>query len=761
MVNDREGTFGEDPSRVPDFLTSFGEITQSLLRFLQSPKGGDMKHSDCHNLLLVAKEFGSTADVRDGKIQKTQRTALVGKVQSGKTTGMALTIATFADAGIDCFIVLTGTKTNLTKQTTEELEDKFESTERTRPWRWSFVRADSTETHIKNSIIRQIQKRNSLNPTRQLLVITCMKEDDYLLKLNGILAEVVSEGVGISGRFVLFDDEGDQASPDNSAKKAAKSSTINRLLTGMTVALGDHIFVPVTATPQALLIQERENAVRPEKAILLNPGSAYVGGRSLFGENINDFVRLIPIEDVSALADKETYPPDSLQLALATFLMTVALVRETNRKPIPVTMLVHPHQFLDPHKHTMDWINRLLDGWLSQVQDSENLADEACYEIFKSAALDLESTSEPRLKTANFDSSGPEFENWIRKACEIIQSQDLQVRKISGDDKFDRREWEDSDAWIFVGAEVLGRGFVVRGLVTTYMPRDVKANSAYNVDTLQQRARFFGYKKSYSDLLRGWFPESLSEKFQQYVEHEDYLWDFLQDQKEENRDLRYSRSIFEMAPNARPARSSSNRTGGRVSKIDSVWIKQHLIYSEKLIINIAESNKWFEKYGNFKELWTPPRFTTAGFRFNTWVVSSNEAVELLKSWKALSIDRAFLFAITRRLESKPDSKIRVIDMLSKVSPSGSVASISNRSVESSKYSDDPLGNPDFARINNIFSNTVGQADDDCFDTEMDMSIQIHHVRGLKMKLEGSGFVVGALAIYYTDPILKGVFGERD
>ena len=761
MTNDRVGVFSGNSNGGPDTPASFGEITASLLRFLESPQGGGMKHSDCVNLLSVADEFRTTSDIRDGLVQRTQRTALVGKVQSGKTTGMALTIAALADAGIECFIVLTGTKTNLTEQTTEELEEKFESKERTREWRWSFERANSQEGQLKNSIIRVIQKRNSLNPTRQLLVITCMKEDDYLRKLNRVLQDVVSSGVDISGRFVLFDDEGDQASPDNSNKKAVKSSTINRLLTEMTETLGDHIFVPVTATPQALLTQQRENTVRPEKAILLNPGSAYVGGQSLFCENRESFVRLIPSGDLSALSNQDIYPPDSLQLALATFLLTVALIRETGRKPIPVSMLVHPHQNLQPHVHTMDWIVLLLDGWLSQIQDSDDITDEACYEIFQNAALDLSSTSRARLEAANFDIAGQKLDVWIRKACSIIQSQDLQVRKTSGNDKFNRNEWEDSDAWIFVGGEVLGRGFVVRGLVTTYMQRDVSASNSYNVDTFQQRARFFGYKKSYSDLLRGWFPVSLSEKFQQYVEHEDYLWDFLLDQRAENRDLRYSRAIFEMAPNAKPSRASANRTGGRVSKISPVWIRQHLLYSKKLVTNIQEFTRWREKYSHLKESWTPPDFTSTGFFFDSWVVSSVEAVELLKKWEALSIDRAVLHAVVRRLETKPESKVRVIDMMSKTSPSGSEAVHSKRSVADTKYAGDPWGNSDFAQINQIHSNTKGQADADCFDNEMDMSIQIHNVEGLKKNLEGTGHIVGALAIRYTDPILKGIFGERE
>ncbi len=761
MNNDRVGVFGGNTNEGPKFLASIGEITSSLLRFLESREGGGMTHGDCQNLLLVAEEFRSSADIQNGIVQGTQRTALVGKVQSGKTTGMALTIATFADVGIDCFIVLTGTKTNLTDQTTEELKEKFESKERTRQWRWSFVRADSQEELIKDSIIRVIQKRNVLDSTRQLLVITCMKEDDYLKKLIKVLKNVADSGVDTSGRFVLFDDEGDQASPDNSAKKASKSSTINRLLTEISGSLRDHIFVPVTATPQALLTQRRENTVRPERAILLNPGSAYVGGQSLFCENRDDFVRLIPGDDISALSNQDSYPPDSLQLALATFLMTVALVRETNRKPIPISMLAHPHQHIKPHEHTKRWIINLLDGWLSQVRDSEELSEEACYEIFRKAALDLEETSRPRLDTANFEVVGQKLDNWIRKACSIIQSQDLQIRKISGDDKFDRREWDDSDAWIFVGAEVLGRGFVVRGLVTTYMPRDVLENRSYNVDTFQQRARFFGYKKSYSDLLRGWFPKALSDKFQQYVEHEDYLWDFLLDQKADNRDLRHSRAIFELGPNARPSRSSANRTGGRVSKISPIWVRQHFLYSEKLIANIAEFEKWRNGHQQLKESWSPSRFTAPGIHFDTWVVSGSSAVELLKDWKALSIDRAVLHAVVRRLELRPNSKIRLIDMMSKTTLSRSFVSHSRRSVKESNYSDDPWGNPEFAQINQIHSNTVGQADDECFDSDMDMTIQIHHVEGLKKKLEGSGHIVGALAIHYTDPILKGIFGEQE
>jgi hypothetical protein len=40
----------------------------------------------------------------------------------------------------------------------------------------------------------------------------------------------------------------------------------------------------------------------------------------------------------------------------------------------------------------------------------------------------------------------------------------------------------------------MDRGFTVEGLTVTYMPRGLGMG---NADTVQQRARFFGYKRSY------------------------------------------------------------------------------------------------------------------------------------------------------------------------------------------------------------------------------------------------------------------------
>ena len=54
--------------------------------------------------------------------------------------------------------------------------------------------------------------------------------------------------------------------------------------------------------------------------------------------------------------------------------------------------------------------------------------------------------------------------------------------------------WREHYAHILVGGQTLDRGFTVEGLTVTYMPRSLGSR---NIDTIQQRARFFGYKESY------------------------------------------------------------------------------------------------------------------------------------------------------------------------------------------------------------------------------------------------------------------------
>jgi hypothetical protein len=68
---------------------------------------------------------------------------------------------------------------------------------------------------------------------------------------------------------------------------------------------------------------------------------------------------------------------------------------------------------------------------------------------------------------------------------------------------------------------MLNRGFTVENLATTYMPR--YSTGPANADTIQQRCRFFGYKRDYIESCRVYLPSWTMNDYKAYVDHEEEL----------------------------------------------------------------------------------------------------------------------------------------------------------------------------------------------------------------------------------------------
>jgi hypothetical protein len=64
----------------------------------------------------------------------------------------------------------------------------------------------------------------------------------------------------------------------------------------------------------------------------------------------------------------------------------------------------------------------------------------------------------------------------------------------------------------------MDRGFTVEGLTVTYMPRNIGTGT---VDTIQQRARFFGYKRGYLGYCRVFLDQVTIDAYNFIVEHEE------------------------------------------------------------------------------------------------------------------------------------------------------------------------------------------------------------------------------------------------
>ena len=78
-------------------------------------------------------------------------------------------------------------------------------------------------------------------------------------------------------------------------------------------------------------------------------------------------------------------------------------------------------------------------------------------------------------------------------------------------------DWDSGDfyAKILIGGIGLERGYTIKGLTISYVVRESGTD-----DTVYQRARFFGYHKSYIGFVRMYLPQYLISNFEKQYEQE-------------------------------------------------------------------------------------------------------------------------------------------------------------------------------------------------------------------------------------------------
>jgi hypothetical protein len=117
----------------------------------------------------------------------------------------------------------------------------------------------------------------------------------------------------------------------------------------------------------------------------------------------------------------------------------------------------------------------------------------------------------------------PTFEEVMNEVSQVLLDTNLEL-VIQGSREID---WSNATSHILVGAEMLNRGYTVEGLAVSYMPRYSISKS--NADTIQQRCRFFGYKRNYLDSCRVYLPLDSIMEYRDYVEHEEIMRNVLKE----------------------------------------------------------------------------------------------------------------------------------------------------------------------------------------------------------------------------------------
>tara|TARA_B110000503_G_scaffold90611_1_gene137004 strand:+ start:3286 stop:5556 length:2271 start_codon:yes stop_codon:yes gene_type:complete len=456
-----------------------------------------------------------------------QNTGLVlGYIQSGKTMSFTSLIALASDNDYKVVIVFAGTTNILLNQTIdrlgEDLDDKNE---------YVIIEESSLNSLSR---IKRIVKNTKRQRTIILPILKHYKHIERIYDLfNHPELNLLLPKLGV----LIIDDEADQASLNGFARRNWKKSlkrnredihnddeksafdysTTYNTISNLKKIIPNHSYIQYTATPQANLLLGQRDLLRPSWCEVLDPGNKYQGGERFFNDDL-DLIYEIDKENFKNQEDPEM--PENLRHAFRLFLVESALLgydfKGKNRikdKVELTSMMIHADRLIVVNDIYLRWLKAYNKNIIKDLDDNQ---DETI-EDFKKIFLDV------KLKLDNYFSIFPDFNEVI----EIIKDyviEELEFWFVAGKEN-NEVNWKRCSHHVLVGGQKLDRGFTVKNLIVTYMPRNTKSKS--NADTIEQRCRFFGYKKDYIEACKVYLPQESIDEFEEYVEYEKHLRDYL------------------------------------------------------------------------------------------------------------------------------------------------------------------------------------------------------------------------------------------
>lgn len=447
---------------------------------------------------------------------------VVGRVQSGKTLSFTCLIAREADAGARLVIVLAGTKDILAKQTYRRLRKALDERR--------FV-VTYNPTGVPDAAFRPAPASALFSARTHVLVLL-----KNAARIKSVVKGLGQHPAGAAGRVLVVDDEADAAGLNTRLRQGDSSSTY-RAIGQLRRNLPEHAYVQYTATPQANLFIPLFDHLSPDCVHLLEPGTGYVGGEVLFdAEGVAR--RIAPSDADEAL--KGRCPP-GLATALMQYVVGFTSWAKRQFPGFEVrSMLVHPSQFIDSHELHRRFIEAKLGHWAT-------LATSSIPEDRATILAEVQAACDDLARTF------PELDVTAEEVVENFPAirQEIAVRAVNSDSDIDI-DWSASRGWILVGGANLDRGFTIPGLAVTYMPRP---EGQGNIDTLQQRGRFFGYVHALLPECRVHLDSDVLQRYREIAVHERDVHAWLGEAVRSNRNVREIRRRFVMSPFLRPTRA--------------------------------------------------------------------------------------------------------------------------------------------------------------------------------------------------------------
>lgn len=635
---------------------------------------------------------------------------VIGKVQSGKTSNFISLISMAFDNGYDITIVLGGTKKPLLKQNSDRIKEYFHDVKDS----VYVLNSNENSDHLNEDNIKGFIRRE------KKVIIVGLKSVKQITTINQIF-----KNNSLSEKPILIiDDEGDEYSLNTKVKQKKESSTYSAIM-DLKGTLQKHCYVSVTATPQANLLIGKIDKLSPDFGVLVPPGEGYCGLDVFHSDE--KYTITIP-ENEEPLIDVGI--PPSLKKALAMFFVACAIQSYRTRRKDRLSMLIHISQYKKDHELEYQKVNELIKEWMQKTSNKKDVSYKSVYDIMKEAHAEYSKGN--ILDFPCFD----EIEDEI-----IFAINNSHVHKINGDNTLNGED-DFYEYNVYVGGTMLGRGLTIKGLCVTYITRTGKNSS--NVDTVQQRARWFGYKTKYLDLCRIFAVSKILNEFSDIRDHEEDLWQTIEMTNSQGMDFKNMPRIFSLSDGLRPTRTS-------VAEVESYtfysWIKQRIFQDDGAY---AQSNaNVLEKFksDNNDKLEVVQRQVGAPFKILRDVNFFSVYQDVLKKFifpESSKLNQGILAKLCQLMKNKGlDPRIDVIWMRDGITSKHPVKkdtkTISNYFVGRSPK--------DLSKPANY------EGDDKEFIRSNTMQLQIHMIED-----KASGFVSPTLAIYLPNEIISKLTG---
>ena len=740
-----------NPRKLETWEPKVGQGIQSFISGIDFLKGDSSRQSE---VIGQAKRILSRC--ANPKLEVDRKCSLVlGQVQSGKTLSFTSLIALSRDNGIPLTILLGGTKRPLMQQNFQRLQKDLTVDSQGSAQKW-LIKKDAKMSD-KEEILEAIKSQEDKfipNEYKQSVVLVIMKNKAGINKIENLLRALQKEH-GVNMPVLIIDDEGDQASPNTKQENDERSATYSAIW-NLRDALPNHSFLSYTATPEANLLVELGDILSPDSVVVLTPGEDYLGGYELFVNRASNFVNIIPEEELEIATNptSKDSPPKSLVEALAYFMISLCVAQKAYPNVRPISMLVHPDSKIDSHYQYRKWIKSILDRWVLHFENAEEFESKN-YKI----PIDFEIGIQEIKKTISLEEIFERGENSELEIMKLVRywinSDAIEIRVVNSANSSNNvttDEWPTKAGWILIGAGKLDRGFVVEKLAVTYMPR---GRGGGNVDTIQQRGRFFGYKKGYQELLRGWMSSDLMIAYRDIVETEKEMREELENFDRNALQLQDWRRNMFMAYGLAPTRKnviSMNHTF--LDLKDNSWFQQKRLFDpvlESLQSQIKES---------VQELFSASEETNLDNRTNSKkhskvIIPLPQLLDLLIDWPIVGEDRITLdkhLLLLSKFSRNQSQTHAEIFFMSQLEPR-------ERSAEKNSE-----GNRKYWSVNNLHegknSSSKGSYIGDANIRSTDaITLQIHNVSPRENKAAESNATVYAIALAWPNGFRKRVLAQ--